>query len=50
MHCQFGSQHSTGFWESPLELVLEMFLFSFVDTLAMFNFLAFHHAYHHYTS
>ena len=25
-------------------------LFSFVDTLAMFNFLAFHHAYHHYTS
>lgn len=28
MHCQFGSQHSTGFWESPLELVLEMSLYS----------------------
>lgn len=28
MHCQFGSQHSTGFWESPLELVPEMSLYS----------------------
>lgn len=40
MHCQFGSQHSTGFWESPLELVLEMSLYSKRDCVAFAVFLS----------